>query len=262
MKTVHLVFLIGALLPVSHTDQGRRNGFVEIFRDNFNSNGAPDPGKWKLEQTTADAHFPGERQVYRQENVAVENGLLHAYTKWEQYNGFKYTSGMVSTRGLFDFQYGELEWRAKVPDTEKIWGTVMLQNSQCDPTVPCRDFPGKITTVISGDEARASIADYVKDRERPPPEMFEVYFISLPRDFSRNFHVFKITWTPEKVVWFVDDVAKWTITGEAVPHVRMQVVMHNYANRLVHNVPPADAKFPSDFAIDYVVVRQFNNSTG
>ncbi|XP_055350188.1 clotting factor G alpha subunit-like [Paramacrobiotus metropolitanus] len=261
MKTVIWGFLIGVLLPVSHTDQGL-NDFVEIFRDDFNGSGTPDPAKWKLEQTAAGADIRNERQVFRRENFALENGLLHLFTRNEQYNGYNYTSGRVSTRGLFDFQYGELELRAKITaDIQHIGGTVTLQNSQCDTTIPCREFPGKATVFIGGGEALASIADHVP-RARPPPEMSTLYFKTLPSNFTQDFHVFKVTWTPDQLVWFIDDVAVWSITGEAVPRVRMQVVLNSYAGQFMPSVAPPDVKLPFGFTIDYVVVRQSTNSTG
>lgn len=65
----------------------------------------------------------GELEFYREENVKISsipgdttNNALHITAKLENYSGFNYTSGKVTTKAKISVKYGLIEARVQVPD--------------------------------------------------------------------------------------------------------------------------------------------------
>ncbi len=95
-----------------------------VWSDEFNTNGAPDSGKWAYDTGTGSGGWGNnEAQYYtsRPENVIVENGFLKIKTLKEVYNGSNYTSARLKTQGKFSFKYGRVEMRAKLPAGGGTW---------------------------------------------------------------------------------------------------------------------------------------------
>lgn len=117
-----------------------------IWCDDFATDGPPDPRWW--------AHELGykrnrEWQYYtdRPENVRVEGGALVIEARREQLpisaeqakrraDGHPveerlahYTSGSLTTRGRFDFRYGRLEARARLPRGRGVWPAIWMSGA-------------------------------------------------------------------------------------------------------------------------------------
>ncbi|XP_055347513.1 platelet-derived growth factor receptor beta-like [Paramacrobiotus metropolitanus] len=240
--------------------------FVDIFRDDFTADGPPDPAKWNVGPPNKKNAFPGELQTYRRENVVVENGYLHIFTRKEEFNDYNYTSGRVDTQGLFDFQFGEIEWRAKVPSPRGINPAIWLLHYQCYPGAPCKKWQTnvKVSRGDSGNQTIQTVTNWKYPQSKLPRYNAESRnsTASLPTDLSLDFHIYKIIWTSEELIWVIDDVAIFNVTGQDVPSTRMQIVMSVTVGGPMGPFPAADTKFPTEFLIDYVVVRQPANITG
>ena len=65
------------------------------------------------------------------ENVIVEGGSLKITAKKE---GNDYTSARIKTQGLYDFTYGRVEVRAKLPSAQGTWPAIWMLGSN-HPTV-------------------------------------------------------------------------------------------------------------------------------
>jgi len=96
--------------------------YTLVWEDNFNGT-TLDSSKWNIEQkvgiwnTGANSEF----QHYKKENVSVGddgagNNCLILTAKKENYNGYNYTSGKVTTKGKFAFRRGKFEASIKIPD--------------------------------------------------------------------------------------------------------------------------------------------------
>ena len=98
-------------------------GWTLVFSDEFDRPGAPDPAKWDYELGYIRNN---EKQFYtsRPENVRVEGGALVIEARKEPYQGFGYTSASVNTSGRFEFQYGRVEVRAKLPAGTGMWPAI------------------------------------------------------------------------------------------------------------------------------------------
>ena len=109
-----------------------------VWEDDFNTDGAPDSTKWTYDLGTTDIFGNTgwgnqEAQSYTDnaENVIVEGGSLKITAKKE---GNDYTSARIKTQGLYDFTYGRVEVRAKLPASQGTWPAIWMLGSN-HPTV-------------------------------------------------------------------------------------------------------------------------------
>ena len=101
-----------ALVTVSLVGKSRGLNYVEVFRDDFNDN-TIDSSKWN--KINAPSRVNAELQHYVEDDTWEEKGFLFLRSQKRNYGDRSYTSGRVDTQNKFKFQYGEVEWKAKLP---------------------------------------------------------------------------------------------------------------------------------------------------
>lgn len=103
-----------------------------IWFDDFNTDGAPNPENWTYDIGTGIAGWGNNEQQYYTDdpsNVIVENGSLKITARAEQYMGSNYTSARIKSENLFDFTYGRVEVRAKIPEGGGTWPAIWMLGS-------------------------------------------------------------------------------------------------------------------------------------
>ena len=100
----------------------------QFWSDEFDVNGAPNTSKWTYD-LGAGGWGNNELQTYtnNSENVIVENGVLKIIAKSDGSGG--YTSARIKTQGLFNFTYGRVEVKAKLPASEGTWPAIWMLGS-------------------------------------------------------------------------------------------------------------------------------------
>ena len=105
--------------------------FTLVWSDEFNGTSI-DETKWNFENGTG---YPvltdwgnGEVQYYsnRPENIQVSNGSLKINAVQENFGGKSYSSGRIRSKGNFDFKYGRIEARIKIPKGNGLWPAFWL----------------------------------------------------------------------------------------------------------------------------------------
>jgi beta-glucanase (GH16 family) len=91
------------------------NVLVEDFNNNLDKN------YWNIID-----NVKNNKLQYNSKNVNVKNSLLEIEAKKENNNEYEYTSGLINTKGKFEFQYGKIIFRAKPASGEKILSAVYL----------------------------------------------------------------------------------------------------------------------------------------
>ncbi len=248
-----------ALLPV-----GRTTGWNLVFQDEF-AGAALDRGKW----TTCYPWFEpakgctsvgnDELQWYLPQQVQVANGQLDLSVQPQRYKGtdgqtYDYVSGMVAsgagpaTGPGFAFQYGYAEARLKIPAGSGVCPAFWLNPAN-------GSWPPEV-----------DIAERVGNPDSNKIEMIVHYL--LPQgghdfnsthftgpDFSADWHVFGIEWTPNSLVWYIDGVERKRFTPvDRIPHTPM-VILFTLAIRGDPG-PDETVTFPATLAVDYVRVWQ------
>ncbi len=167
-----------------------------------------------------------EKQVYTDSlsNVRVENGKLVLEAHKQSELGYNYTSGRVDTLGKEDFQYGKIEVTAKLPVGVGTWPAIWLEPSKNiynGNPIPS----GSNKYYLNGelDIAETSgvdpnvmycIAHSLKDpTNNPYPEK---YFSTLKvPDSDKTFHVYGLSWTPDKITFTIDGNECYSVTKGA-----------------------------------------------
>ena len=178
-----------------------------VFADEFNSTGAPNSSKWGYE-IGGGGWGNNESQFYtnRAENVKVENGLLKITARKENYEGAFYTSARIKTQGKFNFKYGKVEVRAKLPQGGGTWPAIWMLGSN----FPTAGWPacGEIDimehvgnnpgTVLSAIHTPSSYGGTINHGSKSVP------------DANSEFHVYAINWSAHKIEFSVDDQVFYT----------------------------------------------------
>ena len=180
-----------------------------IFSDEFNTDGSPDSSKWNYDIGTGNNGWGnGESQYYtnRSDNVIISGGVLKITAKKESYQGSHYTSTRMLTQGKFNFTYGRVEVRAKLPSGGGTWPAIWMLGSNistvgwpaCGEIDIMEHIGNNQGTVQSAMHTPSSFGGTVNKGSQ---------FIA---DVSTNFHIYVLEWTSEKMVFSVDGVKHYT----------------------------------------------------
>ena len=100
-----------------------------VWADEFDTPGAPDGNNWIYDLGTGNNGWGnGEAQFYtdRPENVVVSDGTLKITAQRENFSGSQFTSARIKTQDRFEFTYGRIEVRAKLPTGGGTWPAIWL----------------------------------------------------------------------------------------------------------------------------------------
>lgn len=100
---------------------------VLVWSDEFNTDGLPDASKWGYD-IGAGGWGNQELQYYtsRADNAVVINGVLKITAKKEDYSGSAYTSARLLSKGKYEFKYGKVEAKAKLPAGVGTWPAIWM----------------------------------------------------------------------------------------------------------------------------------------
>ena len=106
-------------------------GYVLMWSDEFDSNSL-DTGKWRIE-VNGNGGGNAELQYYDESGISLGkdseygNSALKITAKREQRNGKAFVSGRLNTSGHFQFCYGKVEGRIRLPRTANgLWPAFWL----------------------------------------------------------------------------------------------------------------------------------------
>jgi beta-glucanase (GH16 family) len=175
-----------------------------VWSDEFNTDGAPDASKWAYDIGTGENGWGNnEQQYYRSENAVVEGGSLKITAKAESFGGKDYTSARLKTEGLYDFTYGKVEIRAKLPTGSGTWPALWMlgANYQTNAWPAC----GEIDIMEHVGNAQDHVIGTLHLPGHSGGEGISAG--TTVAGASTAFHVYTLVWSPTKITWLVDGVA-------------------------------------------------------
>ncbi len=193
------------------TTQEPTQGFTSDYntlawQDEFDVDGAPDPTKWTYDLGTGvDGWGNQEAQSYtnNSENVEVSNGnlIITAIN-----TGSGYTSARIKSENLYEFTYGRVEVRAKLPTGGGTWPAIWMLGANYDTNawpacgeIDIMEHVGNDQNTIHGSlhypEAFAGNADTGS---------------TTVDTASTEFHNYTVEWSPTAIKFVVDDVVYHT----------------------------------------------------
>jgi len=233
-----------------------------VFLDEFDTPGSPDPSRWAYDLGYI-ANQEAQYYTSRSENVRIEDGVLVIEARREPWAGYAYTSGRVKTQGLFQFTYGRVEVRAKLPTGRGTWPAIwmlgtsiqrvgwpacgevdVMENVGFDPLTIVASVHTAAYNHVAGTHRNGTLTV-----ERPSP--------------SEDFHVYAVEWSPDRVEAFVDGRSYFTFenegTGERTwPFDQPQFLILNLAIGGTWGGQQGidESLFPHRMLVDYVRVYQ------
>lgn len=179
--------------PVQNVDEEYDN---LVWSDEFNVDGAPDPTHWGYD-LGAGGWGNNEVQTYTDEaqNAIVSGGNLKITLRKV---GANYTSARLNSKGKFDFKYGKMEFRAKLPTGGGTWPALWMLGAVALPwpevgEIDVMEHVGNQQDVIfgtlhypgnSGGNANGAS--------------------TIVPGVSNDFHIYSTIWSPTSIKIFVD----------------------------------------------------------
>lgn len=181
-------------------------------------------------------------------NVQVSGGMLRIITEARHCGTRAYVSGALNSANKFDFLYGRVDIRARLPRGQGIWPAFwMLTYDYPDQAAWDTAHEIDIMEMLGNDPHTIYTTlhwhDYNDDHQ--------CYYSG--DDYSRDFHTYSIIWTASAVRWFIDGQQVCDAT-EGVPTLPMYLLIDTAVGGGWPGNPDATTPFPQFLDIDYVRV--------
>ena len=214
-----------------------------------------------------------EYNTARHENSYLTNGNLVIEARRENYQGNAFTSARMLTQGRFAFKYGTLEARIKLPDTANgLWPAfwMMGNNAGAIPWAGC----GELDIVEMG--SKQGIAEGTQQRKincavhySDAIDAHGMYasWTNAPVDLSQDYHLYKMSWTPTTITFYLDDTVygSFDITASYLsefhqpffPILNIAIGGYDPSYTGVYSPAAVTATFPARMYVDYI--RLYDN---
>lgn len=233
-----------------------------VWHDEFNYTGLPDTSKWAYD-TGGSGFGNHELQYYtlaNKSNTWVSQGKLTITARKQNYGGNAYTSAKIITKGKAAWRYGKIAVRAKLPKGRGTWPAIWMLSDHTPLSWPdngeidIMEHVGFDPGVIHGTVHTKSY-NHVLGTQKGDT-------ISVS-DCMEQYHVYAISWSPEKIDFWVDNHKYFTFRNE---HKTQAEWPFNSKFYLILNIAVggdwggakgvAPDIFPAKMEIDYVRVYQ------
>lgn len=175
-----------------------------IWSDEFNTDGAPDPANWNYDLGTGQNGWGNNESQYytdRPTNIEVADGLLKITAQRENFNGQAFTSARIKTKDQFEFTFGRVEVRAKLPQGGGTWPAIWMLGANID-------------TVGWPETGEIDIMEHVGNQQNTIFSSLHypgnsggnaVTESTTVADASTAFHVYAAEWTATQIRFYVDE---------------------------------------------------------
>ena len=199
-----------------HVISNKTNQYELVWSEEFNIDGAPDNSIWNYEigngcdKSSGCGWGIGQSQFYtnRLENARVENGVLKIIAKKETYQGSSYTSARLFSKNKYEFTYGKVEVRAKLPRGKGTWPAIWMLGATRDtegwPTCGEIDImehwghkPGIISSATHNDACYGGCGNTRVGE-------------TIIDDYDTAFHTYGLEWTEDELRFLIDDTVLYT----------------------------------------------------
>lgn len=241
-------------LKVSHKFDEFR-AWTLAFEDDFTS-GAIDRSKWLTryfwgEMLLHDTYaLPGEKHLFTDgKNLEMNGSAVKIVTKNEKVNGkewnpvigfyprdFDYSSGIICSGSSFRTKYGKIEAKIKMQSSPDVFHAFWLGG---ETTVPQID-------VFKCYNNKLFMSSFWGNPAEPNGINNDTASISASK-FANNYFIYSLEWSPEKIVWKINNLEIKTQTSN-IPNEALYVVLNS---GVVGDHPGIPAKLEVDWVRCY-----------
>lgn len=236
-----------------------------VFDEEFNTTGMPDFSKWTVEPRPK-GWINGEQQVYTDtsfDNTRVRNGSLVITGKKDYPNIVTtepYSSGRILTQNKFDFKYGKVEVRAKLPKARGSWPAIWLMPT----TSAYGAWPasGELDIMEHVGNSLGKVLSTVHTKNNNWTNGSHTSGNKTISTAHTAFHTYTMEWTEDSIRFTYDDsIHCYTYQN---PHTDWKDWPFDQKFHIILNLAMGggmggsitDADFPDSLLIDYVRVYQ------
>ncbi len=235
-----------------------------LWHDEFD--GDIDSEKWTFEIGTGASGWGNNEWEYytnRKENAYIKDGILHIRANKEDYEGSKYTSARMITKGKFSFTYGTIEARIALPVGKGIWPAFWLLGQNIDavswPACGEIDIIEAVNSesVVYGTNHWAYEGNHAEYGNNTK----DYYGTSKELDITQ-FHTYKMVWDENVIVMYVDDFKYHEISikestgGTDAFHKPFFFILNVAVAGNWPGFEVDDSQFPNELLVDYIRVTQ------
>lgn len=270
-----IVFSLIGLTGHAQSNASERDSL--IWSDEFEEAGRPDTTMWRYERGFVRNR---ELQWYQPENATVRGGHLVIEARREKKRNpnfdpdsddwrderriAQYTSASLTTRDSFAFQYGRVDVRARIQAEPGLWPAIWTVGRD-------RGWPegGEIDIMeYYQDMILANVcwadADGQPAWDTEKKSMEWIREQTGTTDWTSDFHVWRMEWTPDSIKLYVDDlllneydVSRASNTDDGFnPFRHPHLLKLNLAIGGTQGGDPSQTPFPARYVVDYVRVYQ------
>jgi len=235
-----------------------------VFADEFSTNGVPDPGKWTVDPRPK-GWINGEQQVYTDtthDNARIRNGRLVITGKKDFPTGNTtepWSSARLITQGKFDFLYGKVEVRAKLPRARGSWPAIWLM-----PTSSAYGgWPksGELDVMEHVGNNFGTVLSTVHTQNHNWTNGGGVYNSKKLMDADTAYHVYSMEWEPDTIRFLYDTSL---ILSYPNPHTDWKDWPFDQKFHLILNLAIGggmggaivEATWPDSMVVDYARIYQ------
>ncbi len=193
-------------------DEGSGALDVLVWAEEFDEGVEPCGENWVYDLGTGDNGWGNnEAQYYtdRPDNVVVEDGLLKITAKAESFEGSDYTSARIKTKEKFEFQYGKIEARIKLPSGGGTWPAFWMLGADID-TNPW-PAAGEIDVMEHVGNNQNTIFASVHYPGNSGGDA--ITNSTVVEGVSDDFHIYSAEWTESEIRFYVDGNQYHSVTN-------------------------------------------------
>lgn len=215
---------------------------VLVWSDEFDGTSI-NPANWEHQIGSGTAYgLPAgwgnnELQYYtnRAVNSFVADGMLNIVARQENFAGHNYTSARLRSLNLQDFLYGRLEARIKLPVGQGMWPAFWMLPTNS----PYGGWAasGEID-IMESVNAMTTIHGTIHFGGQWPNNTSSGGSFSGSTNYSEQFHVYAIEWSPDMIRWYLDGCQYNSVTS---------------ATWFSENGPPFNDRAPFDVAFHFLL---------
>jgi len=189
------------------------------------------------------------------ENAFVTGGQLHIEAIQENLQGSNYTSARLITNDLFEFKYGRLEARIKIPMGQGIWPAFWMLGANYENV----GWPGCGEIDVMEHVNNEPVAHGTLHWQQGNNHNYQGTSLPISTD---EFHNYGILWSESQIQFYIDSVVYYT--SNFTPNNNTSPIFQRPFFLLLNVAvggnwpgnPNAQTIFPAEMIVDYVRVYQ------
>lgn len=236
------------------------------FADEFTGQGGSagtnlDPVKWSTAYPWGRTHnYPA---YIRDENITVANGTLNLQAKRESFGGQPFTSGAINSNGKFNFTYGYIEARMKLPAFLGAWPAFWMLQDGWPPELDVMEARYRSASDGNGGylgygDMYSYVGTYHWGADYTQEKSAGTGFQYPGGNLTDAFHNYGTLWAPDHVTFYFDgrDMGSVWSSAANIAQMRNEYLLLNLGVGGWPGDPPSWEGMGPAFRTDWVRVWQ------